>query len=184
MKTDIIVIDDFYNNPDEVRAFALAQEFNIEGNYPGYRTRNFLNESTKKAIQDILFPFSGKVTDWLDDHDTGCCGSFQITLACQKTWIHNDGNNDWGGVLYLTPDAPVIGGTGFFRSKIDGTLRGTRHDLPGQDKSKWDLVAEVGNIYNRLVLFRADQWHSSLEYFGQDNEDGRLTQVFFVKTEK
>ena len=29
MKTELIVIDDFYQNPDDVRAFALAQNFHV-----------------------------------------------------------------------------------------------------------------------------------------------------------
>ena len=49
------------------------------------------------------------------------------------------------GVLYLTPDAPTSGGTGFFRSKIDGSLTSKDHDSPELegtygDYSKWDLV--------------------------------------------
>jgi len=183
MRVNSIVIDDFYINPDEVRDFALAQNFNVDGNYPGHRTRNYITESTKGLLQEILFPHSGLVTHWLDGPE-GYTGAFQLTTARDKSWIHNDSFNNWGGVLYLTPDAPEIGGTGFFRSKIDGSLTGTREDLPGADKSKWEKVGEVGNVYNRLVLFRADQWHSSLEYFGDDMQDGRLTQVFFVKTER
>ena len=183
MRVNTIVIDDFYINPDDVRAFALSQNFNVDGNYPGHRTRNYLTENTKEVLQEILFPHSGLVKYWLDGPE-GYTGSFQLTTARDKSWIHNDSYNNWGGVLYLTPDAPEIGGTGFFRSKIDGTLTGTREDLPGADKSKWEKVGEVGNVYNRLVLFRADQWHSSLEYFGNDMYDGRLTQVFFVKTER
>ena len=49
MRTNLIVIDDFYNNVDSVREFALAQDFYIKGNYPGARTENFINESTKKS---------------------------------------------------------------------------------------------------------------------------------------
>ena len=41
-----IIIDDFYENPDDVREFALTQEYNVSGNFPGNRTIPFLNEST------------------------------------------------------------------------------------------------------------------------------------------
>lgn len=34
MLTNLIVVDDYYNNPDEVRQFALSQEFSVFGNYP------------------------------------------------------------------------------------------------------------------------------------------------------
>ena len=35
MRQNIIIVDDFYNNPDQVREFALSQEFDVTGNYPG-----------------------------------------------------------------------------------------------------------------------------------------------------
>ena len=201
MRTNLIVIDDFYNNVDSVREFALAQDFYIKGNYPGARTENFINESTKNQIQDIIYPYSGNVTNWMDDQPrdlllkgetstekgTGYTGAFQISYASDRSWIHTDDNNNWAGVLYLTPDAPTVGGTGFYRSKINGSIYGQNdNDVGpyGQDKSKWDLVNEVHNIYNRLILFRSDQWHTSMEYFGNDHETGRLTQVFFFTTEQ
>ena len=36
---DVFVFEDFYENPDEVRDYGLNQTFNIEGNYPGWRTK-------------------------------------------------------------------------------------------------------------------------------------------------
>mgnify|MGYP006891309455 FL=1 len=52
-----------------------------------------------------------------------------------------------------------------------------------QDYTKWELVDTVGNVYNRLVLYRGDIFHASLDYFGHDNESGRLFQTFFFSTE-
>ena len=34
----IIVVDNFYSNPMEVREFALKQNFSETGTFPGYRT--------------------------------------------------------------------------------------------------------------------------------------------------
>ena len=45
------------------------------------------------------------------------------------------------------------------------------------------MTAMVGNVYNRLVLYRGDMFHRSLEYFGNDKNDGRLFQTFFFNTE-
>ena len=50
---DVIIVDNFYTNPDEVRAFALEQDFNVDGNYPGHRTKSFLSESIVKYIEEI-----------------------------------------------------------------------------------------------------------------------------------
>ena len=186
VRTNLLVIDNFYNNVDSVREFALSQEFNVVGNYPGKRTKPFINQSTKDSIARLIDPHGGKIIDWMEGEDQ-YTGSFQISYASDSSWIHTDDYNNWAGVLYLTPDAPPMGGTGFYRSKINGSIYGQNDDDVGpygQDKSKWDLVNEVHNIYNRLILFRSDQWHTSMEYFGNDNQTGRLTQVFFFTTEQ
>jgi hypothetical protein len=54
MRFNSLTIDDFYANPMEVREFALKQEFKVRGNYPGQRTRSFLNDPLKKKLRDIL----------------------------------------------------------------------------------------------------------------------------------
>lgn len=189
MTLNLITIDNFYNNVDEVRNFALSQEFNVSGNYPGMRTKSFINENTKQIIENILSPHVGKITDWLDDptNSDGYTGSFQLTTSQDKSWVHVDRYNDWAGVLYLTPNAPSSGGTGFFKSKIDGSYFSNTYHFPDYayiDMSRWEVSSVVANVYNRLILFRSNQWHTSLDYFGDSKNDGRLTQVFFIKTEK
>ena len=54
MRVEMISVADFYSNVDEVRQFAMGQEFHEEPHhYPGKRTNPFLNDSTKEIIQDI-----------------------------------------------------------------------------------------------------------------------------------
>lgn len=50
--------------------------------------------------------------------------------------------------------------------------------------TKWELVDNLANVYNRLVLYRGDHFHMSMDYFGQDRYDGRLFQTFFFNTER
>jgi hypothetical protein len=192
MKVQSLIIDDFYRNPDDVRAFALAQEFSQSGNYPGQRTAPFLTNSIKESIQEVIRPFAGDVTWWGDDST----GSFQYTVASDRSWIHSDDTTDWAGVLYLTPDPPLSSGTGLFRHKDTGLRRWRNSEHPEtvvknspvnietQDMTKWEMTDKFGNIYNRLVLYRGDLFHISLDYFGRSKEDGRLFQVFFFNTEK
>ena len=52
-----------------------------------------------------------------------------------------------------------------------------------RDYTKWDLVDQLGNKFNRLVMYRSDNYHVSLDYFGKDLETGRLFQVFFFTSE-
>lgn len=188
---DLIIIDNFYSNVDEVRAFALQQDFNVDGNYPGHRTKPFVNQS----IVDYISKAIGAEADIDINNQDTYCGAYQYTTAKDRTWIHADGWNEWAGVCYLTPDAPVTGGTGLFRHKPTGEYKmprlanGDRNEQlmavindDAQDYTKWELTDVVGNKYNRLVLYKGDYFHASLDYFGKDKYDGRLFQTFFFNS--
>jgi hypothetical protein len=192
MRFNSLTIDDFYADPMQVREFALKQEFKVRGNYPGQRTVSFLNDPIKKKLRDILYPFAGEITDWGGEYT----GSFQYTTAADRSWIHADSTTDWAAVCYLTPNAPVTAGTGIFRHKETGWMNFDykrqndpeymKQAPPGdecQDYTKWEMVDRVGNVFNRLIMYRADNYHVSLDYFGKDINDGRLFQVFFFNTE-
>jgi hypothetical protein len=188
---NLLIIDNFYNNAIETRNYILTQDFKVRGNYPGQRTESYANEHLKEMIQGYIEHFAGKITSWPTDKES-YNGAFQYTTSRDRTWIHTDSWNNWAGVLYLTPNAPVTAGTGIYRF-IDGTrtdkeakIRDNKKILDeySQDYIKWELVDRVGNIFNRLVLFNATQYHASLDYFGTNKENGRLFQVFFFSTER
>jgi len=181
MNVSVIIIDDFYSNPDAVRAFALQQEFSVTGNYPGSRTKPFLTDDVKAAIEWNM-QFAGKITNTYES--SGYTGAFQLATAKDRTWIHSDPYNMWAGVCYLTPDAPHTGGTGLFRHKATGQHRKITQDWEGYDYTKWELFDRIGNKYNRLVIYRGDMFHASLDYFGDSLENGRLFQTFFFDTER
>ena len=61
MKLNLVIAEDFYDNPDGVRKFALSQPFNVKGNYPGVRTKPFMNDSMKAVISNLV-AISGAVT--------------------------------------------------------------------------------------------------------------------------
>lgn len=191
MRVNSLIVDDFYTNPEDVRDFALSQEFSVRGNYPGMRTVSFLNDDIKQVLRDIIEPHGGKITGWGGDYT----GSFQYTTAEDRSWIHADSYTDWAGVLYLTPDAPISSGTGLFKHKETGLRHWSYrertpeedstspHMMDPHDYTKWELCDRFANIFNRLVVYRADLYHVSLDYFGKTKEDGRLFQVFFFNTE-
>jgi hypothetical protein len=192
MRFNSLTIDNFYSNPMDVREFALRQEFKVRGNYPGQRTESFLSDATKKTLRDILYPFVGEITNWGGEYT----GSFQYTTASDRSWIHADSTTDWAAVCYLTPDAPLTAGTGIFKHKETGWsnfdyrnndpeyLKQAPPGHDSQDYTKWEMVDRIGNVFNRLIMYRADNYHVSLDYFGKDMYDGRLFQVFFFNTER
>ena len=195
MAYSMLVIDGFYNNPDEVRAFALEQDFGVRGNYPGQRTTSFITKIIKEYIEKHISGIVGKVYMDVDIKDA-YNGAYQYTTASDRSWIHSDASTSWAGVCYLTPNAPLSSGTGLFRHKSTGLI--TPPKLPdgsinqpmlddmyndSRDMTKWEMIDRIGNVYNRLVLYRGDIFHTSLDYFGRNINDGRLFQTFFFNTD-
>jgi hypothetical protein len=181
MKTNVIITDNFYSNPDGVRSFILQQEFK-QYKYPGLRTRSFLTEDTKVTIQNLIRNAGGSITNW--NQEDGLTGSFELAKATDRSWIHTDHYNTWAGVLYLTPNAPLSGGTGIYQYKKTGaTIASQLPEYESQDITKWELCDIIANRYNRLVLYRSEQFHTSLDYFGSDLNTGRLFQLFFITTQ-
>lgn len=184
MRTNVIIVDDFYSNPDEVRQFALQQEFKEKGNFPGRRTNSFITDEAKLTLQKILKPHAGDIVKW--DAVSGLTGCFEFTTSFDRSWIHTDHYNTWAGIVYLTPNAPLSSGTGLFKHKLTNNRKEEgkfNYDGETQDITKWELVDRIGNVYNRLALYRSDLFHSSLDYFGNDINNGRLFQLFFLTTE-
>jgi hypothetical protein len=194
----LIVIDNFYKNPHETRKYILTQEFSVRGNYPGQRTVSYATQHLKDIIQGYVMPFGGKITDFPipDENNNSNAniynGSFQYTTSRDRSWVHIDGYNNWGGVLYMTPNAPLSSGTAFYKFN-DGSEcqrdqdileNKTDTDTYSQDMTKWQLVDRAGNVFNRLILFNSKRFHMSMDYFGDSKENGRLFQVFFFSTEK
>jgi len=185
---NLIVVDNFYENPYEVRNFALSQEFNEDNYYPGKRTKSFANIEIKQIFENILGKNSGKIIDFFEN--TNNC-SFQYCTESDVTWVHSDNHSNWAGVLYLTPNAPLKSGTNFYKSKehnIYNSIEQKNFDINinkqnGYDINNWELITSVGNIFNRLVLFNSKQYHASSEYFGNNINNSRLFQVFFFSTE-
>jgi hypothetical protein len=194
----LIVIDNFYKNAMDTRNYILSQPFNISGNYPGKRTVSYATEHLKEIIQRYIEPFGGKITMFLIPNETDkeptkiYNGAFQYTTSRDRSWVHTDKFNNWAGVLYMTPNAPITAGTSFYKF-YDGTTNEAdvkimdnlkELDENSQDMTKWTKIDEIGNVFNRLILFDSTKYHMSMDYFGLSKEDSRLIQVFFFSTEK
>lgn len=191
MDKNFIVIDNFYDNVDNVRQFALEQEFLTEGNYPGYRTgpeADPQHEYLKTFFENNVI--NKKITHWPKGYNT----AYQVTTEESTTWIHHD-DTTWAGVLYLTPNAPAESGTGIYRHKPTGIYEWDKvADSPSDFNNSdflgdshmdhWEQINFVGNVYNRLVIYKGSLYHRSvLPGFGTDKYTGRLFQTFFFDTE-
>jgi ubiquinone/menaquinone biosynthesis C-methylase UbiE len=178
----MFIVDNFYSNPDEIREFALAQEFKTDIRwYKGLRTvRPYRNEELKKAFENII---GEKIQNW-DEY--GHNGVFQITTSDDPQVYHHD-EQKWAAMIYLTPNAPYESGTRLHTSKINGAghksigkeLIDQAFSVGFYDSTKFNVVDSAGNVYNRLVIMDAGCIHSAGSYFGNTPENGRLTHLFF-----
>ena len=182
---NLIIIDNFYENPYEIREYALKQQYNIqEYPIPGKRTKKIQNIfDYKKKFTEILKPYINNIKN--------IESSFHSLLEKDRATIHKYSihPNRLAAILYLNPDADLNSGTGFFQFK-DGTydsielqiteFENTAHSLFCYDETIWNTTTTVGNIFNRLVIFNGIQYHKPLNIFGDNILNGRLTQIFAI----
>jgi hypothetical protein len=177
----IWVVDNFYSDPYAVRNYALQQEFKPQIEYfKGSRSiEQFFVPGTKEAFERIM---GIKIREW-ESH--GMCGRFQYCTSEDPLVYHNDGQT-WAAMLYLNPDAPYSTGTSLYAHK-NGARRTSDSNFNDSeiysggfyDKTKFELVDSIGNVFNRLFIFDAQNIHAASEYFGQTKEDSRLFHIFF-----
>ena len=179
------VVDNFYTDPDAIRKFALEQKFQInhdgEQGYIGTRTeQQFLFPGLRERFEQIM---GRPITRW---QEHGMNGRFQYCKAGDPLVYHCD-LQAWAGMLYLTPNAPYNTGTSTYALKGTGIRHLSHPDihrcfLPGSrnfDRTPFETVDVLGNVYNRLVIFNAGYLHAASEYFGFTAENARLWQMFF-----
>lgn len=197
----VTVLDNFFDDPDGVRRWALEQEFfqDPAGRWPGKRTLPFeklslpfLDHLSRKYFS-LFFNFDKEEVHWKMD------ACFQLVdQSAGSGWIHHDGPQRMSGIIYLSPNANLNGGTSIFRRKDGAKITNFervnkiktatyRGEVPAQDaepirledREVYEETIRVNNVYNRLLTFDSYLHHAAQNYFGKDAES-RLTLVFFI----
>jgi hypothetical protein len=183
----LFVVDDFYKDPDAVRQFALEQYYYDDQGYLGMRTRKqFFFDGIKERFEEII---GERITSW---EDQVMNGRFQTCVAGTPLVYHCD-DQRWAAMVYLTPDAPPACGTSFYRHRDTKILHKEQAFKQGGadlifnqktflDRSPYELVDTVGNVYNRLVIFDGGLIHAASDYFGWDIASSRLFHMYFFNT--
>ena len=184
---ELVVVDNFYSNPLDVRKLALEQNFEPDLRYhKGNRTqKRFLPQGMKQVFESLL---GSKISKWVEH---GYNGVFQFCTAEDPIVYHSD-MQSYAAVVYLTPDAPCNTGTSFYKSKRTGDRKSyARTEKHGEiykggfyDGTQFELVDTVGNIFNRLVIWDSRMIHSATTYFGTEKSDSRLFHIFFFDIEE
>ena len=194
--TRLWIVDNFYEDPDAVREFALKQYYFDDPGYLGMRTRKqHFFDGVKEEFERIMgLKITGKEM-W---EDYGMNGRFQSAIAGTSLVYHCD-KQLWAGMVYLTPNAPVAAGTRLMQHK-ETKVRHSHDQIVQKDGSVFTIDSAfnqhtfvdphpyencdvAGNVYNRLVIFDAHSIHAAQDYFGHDIESGRLWQMFFFDAE-
>jgi hypothetical protein len=194
----LFVIDDFYADPDAIRALGLVADltpyeqgwFKTGTAVPG--DLHAIKESARQRFEAAL----GRPVDAAVFHAdlTGQAatwnGAFNVKLsenlfALNACSIHNHsdlGSNAWAAVVYLNPHSRPQEGTTFWaqRHQPDVWLVGTRtFDAHVQG---FVPIAEVPARYNRAVLFPVAALHRGESGHGSDQASGRMFQTYFFVT--
>ncbi|HSI24427.1 MAG TPA: DUF6445 family protein [Methylotenera sp.] len=198
----VTIIENFYEKPEQIRKFALSQKFSyckelphIDYVYPGGRTQDLSNLDKvlfDKICTKLVSVFHNSEHDmmrWL------ITTSFQsVSGEYDQGVIHTDNNTVFACVLYLTPEAPLSGGTSLYKKNNTFDEDKYQQALVDNDKrfrageiamdtsyhSMFDEIVRVNNVYNTLIIYEGRHFHAANEFFGKTLEDSRLAQVFFV----
>lgn len=198
----VTIVENFYENPDAIRQFALAQKYqfcherkNLDYVYPGSRTKDLfdldknLHEKVIKKLISIFHNSEHDLMRW------ALSTSFQsVTEEYKDGVIHTDQNTIFAAVLYLTPDSQLQSGTSLYRKnkhfnqkkykefldKNDAKFRAGDIEMDTSYHKMFDEIVRVNNVYNTLILYEGRHFHAAHQFFGKSLEDSRLAQVFFI----
>ena len=199
MHRSLIIVDNFLNNAEQLRAAALRLDYPPnEAPFPGRNSLQRLNiggisEEVSHILGEPLAPLSPPQSH----------GKFRLTLASDigKAKVHIDPAH-WSGILFMSKPEDCQGGTDFFRHIRTGTdeapttpealrkhgyasFEEMHRDIIEQDSlddSAWELAMRVPMRFNRLILLRPWLWHTAGPGFGDSVENGRLIYVLFFQS--
>ena len=198
MYRSLVIIDEIYDAPHEVRRAALGfdyPEITQTRKFPGRNSRERVAPpELDRVVSDAVGEPVVAAIERGSSH-----GAFRVTLAGEtgRYQVHVDPSGlAWVGVVYLSLPEHCQGGTAFFRHKgldSDRVPRGDKlaaHGVPdvesllqrdSNDPDKWQHLMTVPMRFNRMILYRPWLWHSATDGFGQSPEDSRLIQVLAFK---
>ena len=182
----IVIKDDFYDQPDDVRKLALSKTYNEPpAGTPRLAVTSVCDEHESRAMSDLLKPYIPQIED---NKVVGTNILFRYTLASarKKVFCHVDGCS-YAGLLYLSKPEDCAGGTTVYRHKATGDEiydKAHRHLYDFRDAAQWEIISEVEMVYNRLVMYPGQLFHAITPvFFGDNIDNARLTQNVFIYRE-
>lgn len=196
---NIIIKDNFYNNPEYVRKLALDM------NYIYYEPNWYSTSLKVRYGTPVENPIAG-----FKYNDENVIKLIEAAINCKvdlETW--NSGGDDWNGafhakyededhidiihhhyksgdcengysgVVYLNPNPFSNTGTKIWKNKLTNSIHGDYGPFFVKPDENWEIYQHIENKFNRLVLFKGDVFHSGDAGFGNSLQNCRLFQTFF-----
>ena len=200
----VLIRDNFLEMPTIIHKWAINQEYynakeftQMNGehtDWPGKRTKHVveLDETYANVVLSRIAMLAG---NYFNVSDVSIRSYFQMSTAKDgDSWVHQDNNINVAAVLYLTPNAPSNSGTTLYDCNDEQKWTSYMSNQEGYNKLKTINSKEdrelyeslftprdvVGNVFNRLVMYKGTEFHKSNNYFGDSPENARLIQVFFI----
>jgi len=165
---DYILIDDFFDNVNAIREYALSLDYEKSSKktgWKGYRTSiddtiivNYIKDKLVEINNDLINLDLEVYFHYSIDSTKNEIPNFD------KNRLHKD-VTEWAGVVYLHPNPSPNSGT-------------TLHTNTGE------LIHNIENKYNRFIFYNGNILHGVLDTFGNTIEDSRLTITIFGSNNK
>ena len=201
-----LIIDNFFENPDEVRDIGLSLEKSVNQNtYPGKRTAplhkvkgGFFNWSTNKILAAVFNHQPGDIPFTFNAYQT-----FQSVKPNSKEghgWIHDDNGFEFTAIAYMSKHKNC--GTSIYKRKNghfpfqkDSHISNNdiKKEYYGSNKKYderyfkardeqnegFEKTLKVESIYNRLLILDSYQYHGVENFYDPKMKDDRLTLITF-----
>tara|TARA_X000000368_G_scaffold48066_1_gene34346 strand:+ start:3631 stop:4317 length:687 start_codon:yes stop_codon:yes gene_type:complete len=207
---NILIIDDFYKNPDEVRQYCIDSPLNTDPNlvakFPGARVweqdprvrRKLEPQFAHWRDQKHLWKSRNNVHSYYwnlnwDEQQFMCNVTDGPQLALHDCIPHQDYSpqcpNTHACVIYLNTPEECQGGTSFYSYEgfcsID--IPHIPLDLPLNELQVWakknfKVESDIEMKYNRCVMYETDVFHSQSWYVEGQYTQGynRMNQILFM----
>lgn len=194
MNLGLIIIDDFYDDPDSIRDIALSCEYFEDKKSLGYKFGNapWPGKMSKKThapswVDVKISKLLNKNIRQLRQIDTG---AFRISKEGTQSsnMLHADSAEStyYAGVVYLNKNKEDTPGTIFYKQKSTNSDRAINQahldqivkDDEFNQLDKWTIHTVSNIVYNRFLLYPANKFHGIGPVFGDTDENARMVQIF------
>jgi hypothetical protein len=195
-----VVVDNFFKDPEEILKLGKSLPKEIIGKQPGKRSKQLweiddtLYSTILQKILTCYYDLDYVSLTWSASnmcfHEIDRFSEDKNDIR-NKGWIHQDGNVTVAGLIYLTPDIDPDSGTSLWTLKPNVEIK-IQSDYTSSDGEEYvkqyleqqEFLTEklrFQNVFNRMIIYDAMEWHGANSYYHLDGKDPRLTLAYFIE---